>query len=104
MASIMRSALQRSVAHCGAAAARSARAPCAAWAASGSSATTTANFHSAAPTALNVHEYSSMELMQKFGVPTPQGRVATTPEQAEEIYSSAALGGSHADVPVVHVA
>ena len=84
MAGLLRSALRG-----GALAGRVARSS-AAWAPV--SAASTANyFHSSAAASLNVHEHSSMELMQKFGIPAPQGRVATTAEEAEEIYSSAAL-------------
>jgi succinyl-CoA synthetase beta subunit len=31
---------------------------------------------------MNIHEYQAKELFQKFGVPTPQGKVAETAEQA----------------------
>ncbi len=31
---------------------------------------------------MNIHEYQAKELFQKFGVPTPQGKVADTAEQA----------------------
>lgn len=34
---------------------------------------------------MNIHEYQAKQLMEKFGVPTPRGKVAQTPEQAEEI-------------------
>ena len=34
----------------------------------------------------NVHEYISMELMNKDGIATPKGYVASTPEEAENIY------------------
>jgi succinyl-CoA synthetase beta subunit len=34
---------------------------------------------------MNIHEYQAKELLQKFGVATPPGRAARTPEQAEEI-------------------
>jgi len=34
---------------------------------------------------MNIHEYQAKELMQKFGVATPQGAVAGTPEEAEAI-------------------
>ena len=36
---------------------------------------------------LNVHEYASMEILQQHGIQTPECYVATTPEEAEEIYS-----------------
>ncbi len=32
---------------------------------------------------MNIHEYQAKELMEKFGVATPRGKVASTPEQAE---------------------
>ena len=32
---------------------------------------------------MNIHEYQAKELMNKFGVATPRGDVASTPEQAE---------------------
>ena len=35
---------------------------------------------------LNVHEYISMELMNTHGIATPRGYVASTPEEAENIY------------------
>ena len=35
---------------------------------------------------LNVHEYISMEIMNAHGIATPQGYVASTPEEAENIY------------------
>jgi hypothetical protein len=35
---------------------------------------------------LNVHEYVSMELFQKFGIRTPQFKVCNTPEEAETAY------------------
>jgi succinyl-CoA synthetase beta subunit len=34
---------------------------------------------------MNIHEYQAKELLQKFGVATPRGRVASTPEEAEQI-------------------
>jgi succinyl-CoA synthetase beta subunit len=34
---------------------------------------------------MNIHEYQAKELLQKFGVATPRGKVASTPEQAEQI-------------------
>ncbi|MGH7936660.1 MAG: ADP-forming succinate--CoA ligase subunit beta, partial [Chthoniobacterales bacterium] len=34
---------------------------------------------------MNIHEYRAKELLQKFGAATPPGRVADTPEQAEQI-------------------
>ncbi|HUG60475.1 MAG TPA: ADP-forming succinate--CoA ligase subunit beta, partial [Methylomirabilota bacterium] len=32
---------------------------------------------------MNIHEYQAKELFDKFGVPSPRGRVASTPEEAE---------------------
>ena len=37
---------------------------------------------------LNVHEYISMELMNEHGIVTPKGFVASTPEEAEQIYET----------------
>jgi succinyl-CoA synthetase beta subunit len=34
---------------------------------------------------MNIHEYQAKELLQKFGVATPRGKVASSPEEAEEI-------------------
>jgi succinyl-CoA synthetase beta subunit len=34
---------------------------------------------------MNIHEYQAKELLQKFGVATPRGKVATTAEEAEKI-------------------
>ena len=34
---------------------------------------------------MNIHEYQAKELLQKFGAATPRGKVATTPEEAEQI-------------------
>ncbi|MDF1740334.1 MAG: ADP-forming succinate--CoA ligase subunit beta [Verrucomicrobiales bacterium] len=33
---------------------------------------------------MNIHEYQAKELFEKFGVPTPKGQVADTPEAARE--------------------
>lgn len=35
---------------------------------------------------LNVHEYISMEIMNDHKIATPEGYVATTPEEAENQY------------------
>ena len=35
---------------------------------------------------LNVHEYISMDLMKSHGIGTPAGYVASSPEEAENIY------------------
>lgn len=37
---------------------------------------------------LNVHEYISMEIMNKYGIATPAGFVASTPEEAETIFKT----------------
>jgi succinyl-CoA synthetase beta subunit len=46
---------------------------------------------------MNIHEYQARELLQKFGVATPRGKVASTPEEAEraarELGDVAATGG-----------
>ena len=34
---------------------------------------------------MNIHEYQAKELFEKFGVPTPKGQVADTPEAAREV-------------------
>jgi succinyl-CoA synthetase beta subunit len=34
---------------------------------------------------MNIHEYQAKELLQKFGVDTPAGKAASTPEEAEKI-------------------
>jgi succinyl-CoA synthetase beta subunit len=34
---------------------------------------------------MNIHEYQAQELLQKFGVATPRGEVASSPEEAEQI-------------------
>ena len=34
---------------------------------------------------MNIHEYQAKELLQKFGVATPRGKVAASPEEAEQI-------------------
>jgi succinyl-CoA synthetase beta subunit len=34
---------------------------------------------------MNIHEYQAKELLQKFGVATTRGKVASTPEEAEQI-------------------
>jgi succinyl-CoA synthetase beta subunit len=34
---------------------------------------------------MNIHEYQARELLQKFGVATPRGKVASTPEEAEQV-------------------
>jgi len=42
---------------------------------------------------MNIHEYQAKELMHQFGVATPKGSVATTPEEAEAVARS--LGTNH---------
>src|SRR6201996_9591782 len=37
---------------------------------------------------MNIHEYQAKELMQKFGVATPKGAVASTAEEAEAVAKS----------------
>jgi len=39
---------------------------------------------------MNVHEYQAKEILREFGVPVPDGRLATTPAEAEE--AARALG------------
>jgi len=41
---------------------------------------------------VNIHEYQAKQIFQKYGVPTPRGIVAETPEQAVE--NAKELGGS----------
>ena len=41
---------------------------------------------------MNIHEYQAKELFEKFGVPTPKGKVAATPEEAGQIARD--LGGA----------
>ena len=33
---------------------------------------------------MNIHEYQAKELLQKFGVATPRGKAARTPDEAEQ--------------------
>src|SRR2546430_1353325 len=40
---------------------------------------------SRASAAMNIHEYQAKELLQKFGVATTRGKVATSPDEAEQI-------------------
>ena len=42
---------------------------------------------------MNIHEYQAKELLARFGVTVPQGRVAYTPEQAS--FAASELGGWH---------
>src|SRR6059058_4461893 len=41
---------------------------------------------------MNIHEYQAKELLEKFGVATTRGRVASTPEEAEAIARELAHG------------
>src|SRR5476651_1911443 len=36
------------------------------------------------PGPMNIHEYQAKELLQKFGVATPGGKAAATPDEAEQ--------------------
>jgi len=42
---------------------------------------------------MNIHEYQAKELMEKFGVATPKGKVASTAAEAEA--AATALGGTN---------
>ncbi|HEY3588352.1 MAG TPA: ATP-grasp domain-containing protein, partial [Myxococcaceae bacterium] len=37
---------------------------------------------------MKIHEYQGKELFRKYGVPTPRGILATTPEEAEKAATS----------------
>ena len=50
---------------------------------------------------MNVHEYQAKSLLREFGVPVPEGRLATTPEEAEK--AARALGSSNASIMLRHV-
>ena len=41
---------------------------------------------------MNIHEYQAKELLQKFGVATTRGKVASTPDEAEKIASEIGSG------------
>src|SRR3954454_15742427 len=41
---------------------------------------------------MNIHEYQAKELLEKFGVATTPGRVASTPEEAEKIAEQLGAG------------
>ena len=41
---------------------------------------------------MKIHEYQAKEMFARYGIPVPQGRVATTPDEAAEI--AADIGGS----------
>ncbi len=49
---------------------------------------------------MKIHEYQAKELLARYGVPVPSGRVATTPEQAAEIARK--LGGRSVVKAQVH--
>jgi len=34
---------------------------------------------------MNIHEYQAKEVLSRFGVPVPRGKIAFTPQEAEEI-------------------
>ena len=34
---------------------------------------------------MNIHEYQAKDLFEKFGVPSPKGRMAESPEEAKKI-------------------
>ena len=34
---------------------------------------------------MNIHEYQAKEVLSKYGVPVPQGRIAFTPEEAQKM-------------------
>ncbi|MEO6908879.1 MAG: ATP-grasp domain-containing protein, partial [Abditibacteriaceae bacterium] len=40
---------------------------------------------------MKIHEYQAKEILAKYGVPIPQGKVARTPEEAEQV--AAEIGG-----------
>src|SRR5436309_15754227 len=46
---------------------------------------------SRASPAMNIHEYQARELLRKFGVATPRGKVASSPEETEQIARELAL-------------
>ncbi|UCE26982.1 MAG: ADP-forming succinate--CoA ligase subunit beta [Candidatus Coatesbacteria bacterium] len=50
---------------------------------------------------MKIHEYQAKEILAKYGVPTPRGEVATTPEEAKVIAER--LGGTVAIKAQVHV-
>src|SRR5262245_62790133 len=45
---------------------------------------------------MNLHEYQTKQVLAKYGIPTLPGRIAESPEQAEEAFR--ALGGAVAVV------
>jgi len=40
---------------------------------------------------MNIHEYQAKEILREYGIPVPEGRVASTPEEAKKIASE--IGG-----------
>jgi succinyl-CoA synthetase beta subunit len=48
---------------------------------------------SRASPAMNIHEYQAKELLQKFGVATPRGKVVSSPKEAEQIAREIAPAG-----------
>lgn len=50
---------------------------------------------------MKIHEYQAKEIFRKFGIPVPEGKVATTPEEAEQIAKE--LGGKVVVKAQVHV-
>jgi ATP-grasp domain len=46
---------------------------------------------------LNVHEYVSMELLEHYGVKVPKAFVASTPEEAENIFMHNLNKGKNTD-------
>ena len=41
---------------------------------------------------MKIHEYQAKEVFAKYGIPVPEGRVATSPDEAAEI--AADIGGT----------
>jgi succinyl-CoA synthetase beta subunit len=50
---------------------------------------------------MKIHEYQAKEIFAKFSIPVPEGKVATTPEEAEQIAKE--LGGAVVIKAQVHV-
>ena len=50
---------------------------------------------------MNIHEYQARELLQKFGVAITQGKVASTPEEAERVARELGSASPARTVPVV---
>ena len=49
---------------------------------------------------LNVHEYISMEVMKNHGIKTPECYVASTPDEAENIFTNSLNKGEYRIVAV----